>query len=52
MPDKVIGVFMGIIVLAALSVIISKRSNTAKVISTMLDGFVKAVKVAVSPVTK
>lgn len=52
MIDKSIGVFIAIIGLAALAVVISKRSNTAKVLTALLGGFSNAVKVAISPVTK
>lgn len=52
MVDKGIGVLIAIVGLAALAVIVSKRSNTAKVITAFLNGFSKAVGTAVSPVTK
>jgi len=52
MVDKGIGVLIAIIGLAALAVVISKRSNTAKVLDALLGGFSNAVKVAISPVTK
>ena len=52
MVDKTIGVFIAIVGLAAIAVIVSKRSNTAKVLDSLLGGFRKAVGVAVSPVTK
>jgi hypothetical protein len=52
MVDKGIGVLIAIVGLAALAVIVSKRSNTAKVLDSLLSGFSGAVKAAVSPVTK
>jgi hypothetical protein len=52
MVDKGIGLFVFIVGLAALSVIVSKRSNTAKVLDALLGGFSTAIKAAVSPVTK
>jgi hypothetical protein len=52
MIDKGIGVFVVIVGLAALAVIVSKRSNTAKVLDSLFGGFSGAVKAAVSPVTK
>jgi hypothetical protein len=52
MVDKGIGVLITIIGLAALAVVVSKRSNTAKVLDALLGGFSNAIKVAISPVTK
>lgn len=52
MVDRTIGIFIAIIGLAALAVIVSKRSNTARVLDALLGGFSKAVGVAVSPVTR
>lgn len=52
MVDKAIGVFITAIGLAALAVIVSKRSNTAKVLDALLGGFSGIIKAAVSPVTK
>lgn len=52
MIDKSIGVFIAIVGLAGLAVVVSKRSNTAKVLDSLLGGFSGAVKAAVSPVTK
>jgi len=51
MIDKSIGVLVAIVGVAALAVIVSKRSNTAKVLSSLLGGFSTAVRAAVSPVT-
>lgn len=52
MVDKGIGVFIAIVGLASLAVIVSKRSNTAKVLDSLLGGFSRMVNAAVSPVTK
>lgn len=52
MVDKGIGVLIAIVGLAALAVIVSKRSNTAKVLDALLKGFSGAIKTAVSPVTR
>lgn len=51
MADKAIGVFIAIVGLASLAVVVSKRSDTAKVVSSLLSGFTGAVRGAVSPVT-
>ena len=51
MIDKSIGVLIAIIGLASLAVIVSKRSNTAKVLDSLLGGFQRSIKAAVSPVT-
>lgn len=50
MADRAIGVLLAIVGLASLAVIVSKRSNTAKVITAFLSGFSGAVKAAVSPI--
>lgn len=51
MVDKGIGVLIAIIGLAGAAVVVSKRSDTAKVLTALLSGFTGAVKGAVSPVT-
>lgn len=51
MADKAIGVFIAIVGLAAIAVVVSKRSNTAQVLNALLSGFSSAVRAAVSPVT-
>jgi len=51
MVDRAIGVLTAIVFLAALAVIVSKRSDTARVLDSLLGGFSKAVRSAVSPVT-
>ena len=52
MIDKGIGVLISIVGLASLAVVVSKRSDTAKVLDSLLNGFSKAVGTAISPVTK
>ena len=49
MMDKSIGVLIAIVGLASLAVVVSKRSNTAKVLDSLLGGFSKAINSAVSP---
>lgn len=51
MLDRAIGVLIAIVGLASLAVVVSKRSNTAKVLDSLLGGFSKAIRSAVSPVT-
>ena len=50
--DKIIGVVSLIIGITALSVIVSKRSNTAKVLDSLLSGIAGLQRAAVSPITK
>lgn len=52
MVDKAVGLMVTIVGLAALAVIVSKRSATAKVLDSLLGGFVKLINASVSPVTK
>jgi len=52
MVDKTIGFLALFVGLAALSVIVSKRSNTAKVLNSLLGGIADLQRAAVSPVTK
>ncbi len=52
MVDKALGVFIAIVGLAGLAVVVSKRSDTAKVVNSLLSGFSGAVRAAVSPVVK
>ena len=52
MADKALGVLIAIVGLAGIAVIVSKRSNTAAVLTAALNGFSNGVKAAVSPVTK
>jgi hypothetical protein len=49
--DKAIGVITLIVGITALSVIVSKRSNTAKVLDSLLGGIARLQRAAVSPVT-
>ena len=51
MVDRAIGVFIAIVGLAAMAVIVSKKSNTAAVLTSLLGGFSSSVRAAVSPVT-
>jgi hypothetical protein len=50
--DRAVGLLVTIIGLAALAVIVSKRSQTAKVLDSLLGGLSKLIGQAVSPVTK
>lgn len=52
MADKALGVLIGIVGLAGIAVIVSKRSNTAAVLTSALNGFSTSIRAAVSPVTK
>jgi hypothetical protein len=51
MADKALGILIAIVGLASIAVIVSKRSNTAAVLTSLLNGFSGSVKAAVSPVT-
>lgn len=51
MVDKSIGVLLAIVGVASLAVVVSKKSNTAPVLTAFLNGFSKAIRAAVSPVT-
>lgn len=51
MADRAIGVLIAIVSLASLAVVVSKRSDTAKVLDSFLSGFSGAIRSAVSPVT-
>lgn len=48
--EKVIGVFSAIVVLAIIAVLVSRRAQTAKVITAGLSGFSGAIRAAQSPV--
>lgn len=52
MVDKALGIFIAIVGLAGVAVVVSKRSDTAKVVNALLGGFSGAVRAAVSPVVK
>lgn len=49
--DKAIGVLTLAFGVTALAVVVSKKSNTAKVLDSLLGGVAKLQKAAVSPVT-
>ena len=49
MMDKGIGVLLAIVTLASLAVVVSKKSDTARVLNALLSGFSGAVRAAVSP---
>jgi hypothetical protein len=51
MVDRAIGILVFIVGLAALAVIVSKRSDTARVLTAFLGGFSGAVRAATAPVT-
>jgi len=51
MVEKGIGIILAIVGLSALAVIVSKRSDTAKVLDSLLGGLGKLIRSAVSPVT-
>jgi hypothetical protein len=52
MLDKAIGVIALAFMVTALAVVVSKRSNTANVLTSLLQGIVGLQKAAVSPITK
>jgi len=52
MIDKAIGVLIAIVGLASLAVIVSKRSDTAKVLNALLGGFSRSIRAATSPIAK
>ncbi len=47
--DKVIGIITLAFAVTALSVVVSKRSNTAKVLDSLLSGIAQLQRAAVSP---
>jgi len=49
--DKAIGALSIVFGVTALAVVVSKRSNTAKVLDSLLGGIAKLQRSAVSPVT-
>lgn len=51
MAEKALGVLIAVVGLAGLAVVVSKRSDTAKVLTSFLSGFSSTVRAAVSPVT-
>ena len=48
--DKAIGVVTLAFMITALAIVVSKRSNTAKVLTALLDGIVSMQRAAVSPI--
>jgi PRD1 phage membrane DNA delivery len=48
--DKAIGVVTIAFMVTALAVVVSKRSNTAKVLDSLLSGIAGLQKAAVSPI--
>ena len=52
MADRALGVLVAVVGLAGIAVVVSKRSNTAAVLTSALNGFSNSIKAAVSPVTK
>jgi PRD1 phage membrane DNA delivery len=51
MVDRSIGVLIAIVGLASLAVVVSKKSNTASVLTSLLTGFSNSIRAAASPVT-
>jgi hypothetical protein len=49
--SAVIGIFVGITVVAIVAVILSKNSNTPTLVSNIFGGFTKAISAAVAPVS-
>lgn len=50
MIDKMIGVLIALVFLTGLAVVVSKRSDTAKVLTAFLNGFSNNLKAASSPI--
>lgn len=48
--DKAIGVVVVAFGVTALAIVVSKRSNTAKVLNALLGGIAKMQRAAVSPI--
>lgn len=51
MFDKALGIISLILMITALAVIISKRSNTSAVLDSLLGGINRLQKTAISPIT-
>jgi len=51
MADRAIGVLLAIVSLASLAVIVSKKSDTGNVLTSLLTGFSSSIRAAVSPIT-
>jgi hypothetical protein len=52
MADRALGVLVAIVGVAGIAVVLSKRSNTAAVLTAGLKGFSDSIRAAVSPVTR
>lgn len=51
MVDRALGVLIAIVGLASLAVVLSKKSDTAKVLTSFLEGFSNTIRASVSPIT-
>lgn len=51
MVDRFIGVVIAIVGVASLAVIVSKKSDTAKVVGAVGSGLTNLIRASVSPVT-
>ncbi len=51
MIDRGIGVLIAVVGLASLAVVLSKKSDTARVATSVLGGFSTMIRSAVSPIT-
>lgn len=51
MVDRAIGVLLAIITVASVAVILSKKSDTSKVLDSLFGGLGGFLKTAVSPIT-
>lgn len=49
--ERAIGVFTLIVIMGIIAVLVSRRSNTAAVLTSGLNGFSSAIRAAASPVT-
>jgi hypothetical protein len=48
--DKAIGIVTLAFMVTALAIVVSKRTNTARILTALLDGIVKMQKAAFSPI--
>lgn len=48
--NKILGIITIVFGVTALAIVVSKRSNTAKVLDSLLGGIAKLQKAAVSPI--
>lgn len=48
--DKVLGIITVVFMVTALAIVVSKRSNTAKVLDALLSGIVNMQKAATAPI--